>query len=151
MKKPVGVGLVAFHDKGKPEWAYRTIIEKFQKSWRGVNEVIKLCKKCEAKIKVKFYTKLSIDLSKPDYCQGFDEQRQAKQQQNFNMFDLTSFFSFVCWWKKKNDVDLIKNSDKMSKMMRKWTAMQAAMSWFLKANTTFLPTKFMSDCFLILS
>ena len=44
LKKPVGVGLIAFYDKGKPEWAYRTIIEKFQKSWRGVNEAIKLCK-----------------------------------------------------------------------------------------------------------
>jgi len=128
LKKPVGVGLVAFHDKDKPEWAYRTIIEKFQKSRRGVDEAIELCKKREAKRRVRFYAKHGVDLPKPDYRQGLDERRQAKQRQDSNTFDPTSFSSFVCWWEKKNDVDLVKNADRMSEMMGKWTAIHAVMS-----------------------
>lgn len=124
----MGVGLVAFHDKAKPEWAYRTTIEKFQKSRRGVDEAIELCKKREAKQRVKFYAKHGVDLPKPGYRQGLDERRQAKQRQESNIFDPTSFSSFVSWWEKKNDVDLVKSADRMSEMMGKWTAIQAAMN-----------------------
>ena len=93
-----------------------------------MDEAIELCKKREAKIRVKFYAKLGIDLPKPNYRQGLDERRQTKERQDSNMFDPNSFCSFVSWWEKKNDTELAKNDDKMSEMMGKWNAMRIAVT-----------------------
>lgn len=128
LKKPVTLSMVEFHDKPNPEWAYRTVLGKFQKSQRGVDEAIELCKKREARIRVKFYAKHGVDLPKPNYRQALDERRQTKERQDSNMFDPNSFSSFVSWWEKKNDTELAKHNDKMSEMMVKWDAMRIAMS-----------------------